>query len=57
MSKGGFVIDLLPGGAVVPSAEELDGMRSGAIDATETSYGYHKTVIPSAALFNSRSGG
>jgi len=57
MSQGRFVIDLLPGGAVVPSAEELDGMRTGAIDATQTSYGYHKPQIPAAALFNSRAGG
>jgi TRAP-type mannitol/chloroaromatic compound transport system substrate-binding protein len=57
MSQGRFVIDLLPGGSVVPSAEELDGMRTAAIDATETSYGYHMTAIPAAALFNSRAGG
>jgi TRAP-type mannitol/chloroaromatic compound transport system substrate-binding protein len=57
MSEGRFVIDLLPGGAVVPSAEELNGLRTGALDADQVSYGYHKTSIPAANLFNSRAGG
>ncbi|HUU64703.1 MAG TPA: TRAP transporter substrate-binding protein DctP, partial [Dehalococcoidales bacterium] len=56
-SGGRLVVDLLPAGAVVPATEEVDGIRTAAIDLAHTCGGYMLNLNSAAAFFDQMPGG
>ena len=56
-SGGRLNIEAFPGGAIVPAAEETDGLMTGVLDAATCCGGYAMHLDPAASLFDSMSGG
>jgi len=54
---GSLVVEIFPGGALVPETEELDAVHRGVADATTTSHGYQVKLFPQAGLFHQVCGG
>jgi len=56
-SGGRLKIEAFPGGAIVPAAEETDGLMTGVLDAATCCGGYAMHLDPAGSLFDSMSGG
>ena len=56
-SGGRLVIDIYPGGAIVPAGEEFDGLRTGAIELGYSCVTYNKHLHAASPLLGSVSGG
>jgi TRAP-type mannitol/chloroaromatic compound transport system substrate-binding protein len=56
-ANGRLVIDLFPGGAVVPAYEEFDGLRNAAIDMAHSANGANMHVDTAFGLLDQMPGG
>jgi len=54
---GRLVIEIFPGGALVPETQELDAIHRGVADVCNTSHGYQIALFPQAGLFHQVCGG
>jgi len=57
MSGGRLVVELFPGGAIVPATKEFDGVLKGTIDAGIMAHGFNAAWFPQTSLFYQVVGG